>query len=113
MGLRKPPRSFLNDSFYYSEYIGTDKWSKPTFKDALTVKGCRIDNETVFSNSSGGKTIAYNALLLCYAGITTPLPVFKEQSKVTFDGKDRVILRVIPLKEAFNENVYGYELEVI
>jgi len=113
MGLRKPPKAFLIDSFLYAEYVGTDKWTKPVFNDPTTIKGCRIDNETVFSSSTGGKTIAYNALIFCYTGITNPLPVFKEQSKVNFDGNDHIILRVIPLKEAFNAFIYGYELEVI
>lgn len=113
MRLRKPPRAFLNDSFLYSQFSNTDKYSKPIYKDPITIDNCRIDDETVFSYSPSGKTIMYNALLLCYSGITTPLPEFKEQSKVTFDGKDHIIVRVIPIKEVYEKSIYGYELEVV
>lgn len=113
MKLRKPPRAFLNNSFSYSHFLNTDKYSKPIYEEPVTIDNCRIDDETVFSYSPSGKTIMYNALLLCYAGITTPLPEFKEQSKVTFDGKDHIIVRVIPIKEVYEKSIYGYELEVV
>lgn len=113
MGLTKPPRAFLNDSFSYLEYTGTDKWSQPIFKEPVTVNNCRIDAETVFSYSSSGKTLLYNGLIICYAGITTPLLSFKEQSKVIYGNQEHTIVRVVRVDEPFNDGVYAYELEAV
>lgn len=113
MGLTQPPRTFLIDSFYYSEYTGTDKWSQPIFKEPVLVEHSRIDAETVFSYSSGGKTLLYNGLIICYAGITAPMLDFKEQSKVAYDNKEHTIVRVIPVKEPFEDAIYSYEIEVV
>ncbi|MBS8076388.1 minor capsid protein, partial [Streptococcus suis] len=59
------------------------------------------------------KEIQYKAVVLCYQGLTTPLPTFKEQSILRFDGIDHVIVNVIPNKEPFKDALYSVELEVL
>ena len=113
MGLKRPPKAFLNNSFYYSEYTGTDKWTQPIFNVPVEINNCRIDAETVFSYGAGGKTLLYNGLIICYAGITTPLPDFKDQSKIVYDNKEHTITRVIPVKEPYSNSIYSYEIEVV
>lgn len=109
----KPPKEFCVDSFVYLEYDGLNDWSEPNFKDAVTIENCRIDRGTEYSSSASGKQLLYNAVVFCYADITTPLPAFKTQSKIIFDDQERVITKVIPIYEAYRKVLYSYELEVL
>lgn len=109
----KPPKEFCVDSFEYLEYDGLNDWSEPSFKDAVTIEGCRIDRGTEYSSTSSGKQLLYNAIVFCYAGITNPLPEFTTESIIRFDGKEHVITKVIPIYEAYSPTIYSYELEVV
>ncbi|OSH17481.1 hypothetical protein MGA447_2532 [Enterococcus faecalis] len=45
--------------------------------------------------------------------MTTPLPEFKEQSVVIYDDKEHVITKVDTVIEAYSNDVYSYEIEVV
>lgn len=108
----KPPADFCIDSFEYREFIG-DGWNGPEYKEAVTIERCRIDRGAEYSQSSAGKQLLYNAVVFCYEGITTPLPKFKTESIIQFDGVDHKVTKVIPNYEAYKPVLYSYELEVI
>lgn len=108
----KPPIEALVDSFVYEEYDGINDWSEAEYKEPIIINNVRIDDSVSYS-ANDGKTILYNAVIFCYADLTEPMPEFKEQSKISYDGINRVIVKVIPTKEPFMNKLYGYELEVI
>lgn len=109
----KPPKDFCVDSFEYKEYIGENSWSEPEYAEPVLIEHCRIDRGSQYTSTTSGKQLLYNALIFCYEGITTPLPTFKEQSILSFDGRDHVVVKVIPVYEAYQSTIYSYELEVI
>ena len=109
----KPPKDFCIDSFEYREYLGENSWSEPMYAEPITVEHCRIDRGAEYSSSTSGKQLLYNAVLFCYEGITSPLPEFKAQSIIHFDGQDHVVTKVIPIYEAYKQAIYSYELEVV
>ncbi len=109
----KPPKEFCIDSFEYFEYSGTNDWSEPIYEEPVTIEDCRIDRGTEYSSSTSGRQLLYNAVIFCYADITTPLPTFKTQSKILFDDQEHTIKKVIPIYEAYEKTLYAYELEVI
>ena len=109
----KPPKEFCIDTFEYKEYIGENSWSEPMYAEPITVEHCRIDRGAEYSSSTSGKQLLYNAVLFCYEGITSPLPEFKAQSIIHFDGQDHVVTKVIPIYEAYKQAIYSYELEVV
>lgn len=109
----KPPKDFCIDDFIYKEYIGENSWSEPEYAAPIIIKNCRIDRGSQYTSTTSGKQLLYNALIFCYEGITTPLPTFKEQSILSFDGRDHVVVKVIPVYEAYQSTIYSYELEVI
>lgn len=113
MVIPKPPVQFLVDSFIYREYLGEGDYNQPIYGDYLTIKNCRIDRGGQYSFSPSGKQLLYNAVIFCYEGLTTPLPTFKEQSLVIYDGKEHVITKIEKISEAYSNTVYSYELEVI
>lgn len=109
----KPPMEFCVDSFIYKEHAGENDWSEPVFAEPVMIERCRIDRGSQYTSTTTGKLLLYNAVIFCYEGITTPLPTFKEQSVLSFDGVDHVVTKVIPIYEAYSTTIYSYELEVI
>lgn len=109
----KPPKDFCIDDFIYKEYIGENGWSEPEYATPVIIKHCRIDRGAQYTSNTSGKQLLYNALVFCYNGITTPLPEFKAQSIIMFDGQDHVITKVIPIYEAYEQILYSYELELV
>lgn len=108
----KPPKEFCIDSFEYKEFI-KDGWEGPEYKPKVTIENCRIDRGAEYSSSSSGKQLLYNAVIFCYEGITTPLPNFKVESILHFDGQNHKVTKVIPIYEAYDQTIYSYELEVV
>lgn len=109
----KPPKEFCIDSFIYKEYTGTNGYSEPIYKDLVTIERCRIDRGAQYSSSASGKVLLYNALIFCYEGVTVMPNAFTTQSIISFDGIDHVVLKVIPIYEAYSATLYSYELEVV
>ena len=109
----KPPIDFLVDSFVYKEYVGENNWSEPEYAAPVLIEKCRIDSGAAYTSTTSGKQLLYNAVVFCYKGMTTPLPVFKVQSVLEYDGNEHVVTKVIPIHEAYIATIYSYELEVI
>lgn len=109
----KPPREFCIDSLIYKEYKGENDWSEPIFADPLFIEYCRIDRSPVYTSTTSGKQLLYNAVVFLYEGITTPLPSFTTQSILIFDDAEHVVTKVIPIYEAYEKTLYSYELEVV
>lgn len=109
----KPPKEFCIDSFEYKKFLGINNWSEPEYANPITIEHCRIDRGAEFSSSSSGKVLLYNAVIFCYEGITTPLPEFKTQSIIHFDGIDHKVTKVIPIYEPYKKTIYSYEIEVV
>ena len=113
MVMPKPPVDFCIDSFKYMEYIGENNWSEPEYAEPVLIEFCRIDRGTEYTSSLTGKQLLYNAIVFCYEGITTPLPAFKAESVLSYDGQDHTVTKVIPIYEAYSATIYSYELEVV
>src|SRR5690625_5596346 len=96
MVMPKPPKNFCIDEIEYKEYL-KDGWNGPEYKDAVTIRNCRIDRGAEYTTRTNGKQLLYNAVIFCYEGITTPLPVFKVESIVIFDDTEHKLTKVIPI----------------
>ncbi|WP_342515494.1 putative minor capsid protein [Sutcliffiella sp. FSL R7-0096] len=113
MVMPKPPKKFCIDSFEYKEYMGENSWSEPVYSVPKLIEHCRIDRGAEYSSTTSGKQLIYNAVVFCYEGITTPLPLFKHGSLLHFDGIDHKLTKVVPIYEAYSKTIYSYELEVV
>lgn len=109
----KVPVQFCIDSFEYKEKTGENNYSEPIYGESTTVSNCRIDRGSEYTSATSGKQLLYNAVVFCYNGITTPLPGFKVESVIRFDGQDYTVTKVIPIYEAFRPVIYSYEIEVV
>ena len=113
MLIPKPPKEFCIDSFEYKEYLGENNWSEPEYAETIMIEHCRIDRGAEYTSTTSGKQLLYNAVVFCYEGITTPLPAFKAESILHFDGIDHKLVKVIPIYEPYSKTIYSYELEVV
>ncbi|EOD7435755.1 putative minor capsid protein [Enterococcus faecium] len=113
MVMPKPPVQFLVDSFIYREYLGEGDYNKPIYGDDVIIENCRIDRGSQYTFSTSGKQLLYNAVIFCYEGLTTPLPLFKKQSLIIYDGKEHILTKIDTVTEAYSNIVYSYELEVV
>lgn len=113
MLMPKPPKEFLVDSFIYKEYLGEGDWNEPEYAKPITIIGCRIDRGSQYSFGASGKQLLFNGLIFCYAGLTNPLPEFKNQSLVVYDGQEHTLTNVVTVTEAYSDQIYSYEIEVV
>ena len=111
--MMKPPKEFLVDSFEYQEVVGRNSWDEPIYSDPVEIKFCRIDDGAQYTFSTSGRQLLYNGLIFCYQDLTEPMLEFKPEGLVKYNDQEHTILRVIPVKEAFEDKLYAYELEVI
>ncbi|MFS7003719.1 minor capsid protein [Carnobacterium maltaromaticum] len=109
----KPPIEFLVDSFEYKDYLGEGDWNKPVYTEPILIENCRIDKTPQYTATTSGKQLLFNAVIFCYPGLTSPIGPFKEQGLVIYDGQEHVITSAIPIKEAYSDDLYSYELEVV
>ncbi|MET3658382.1 putative minor capsid protein [Sporosarcina psychrophila] len=109
----KPPAKFCVDSFVYKEKVGENGYSEPVYANPIIISNCRIDRSTAYTSTTSGKQLLYRAVVFCYEGITTPMPVFKVGSALYFDGQEHTVNDVIPILEAYSTTIYSYELEVV
>lgn len=103
----------LVDEFDYAEYIGVDRYNQPEYKAPVNISNCRIDRNSVYSKQANNTTVVANAVIYCYADGTTPFMDFKERAKVTFDGKEHIVTKVVYVTNPYNNQAFAYELEVI
>ena len=96
MALRINPQLLIN-SFEYHEFESADTWSKPTYKEPITVNNVRIDDNIAF----------------CYISDTTPFLEFKRKSKIITQNGSYTIDKIIKINEPFQDKLWSVELELI
>lgn len=109
----KMDAKLLVDDFIYREINGKDNKHQPVYADDLLITKCRIDRTSYYYRDSKEQKLSDMSVIFCYEGITTPLPKFKEQSLVVFDGTERVLKKVITITKPYSKDVFAYELEVV
>lgn len=113
MLVQKPPIETLVDQLIHQPYEGEGDYNKPIYGKYQPVEFVRIDRKPKYSFTTDGKQLLRNAKVFCYYGLTTPLPKFKEQDMIIFDGEEHKIVSAAMFKEPYVDQIYSYELEAI
>ena len=113
MLVQKPPIEMLTDKIVHRTYEGEGDYNKPFYGEYNNIDFVRIDRKPKYAFTSDGKQLLRNAKVFCYNGLTTPLPEFKEQDMVIFDGEEHKVVSAAIFKEPYVDQIYSYELEVI
>lgn len=113
MRVRPLPKTWLIHAITYEEHLGLDDWGNPSFSEPVTVNHVRFDDSTVFSRDNTQTRILANAVIFVDAINSSPVPEFKEQSKVTFSEKEYIVQKVVPCYHPRKNEIRHYELEVV
>lgn len=108
------PKRWLIHSIEYEGFTGKkDAFQRPIYDDPITISHVRYDQSTVFSRDSSQTKIVAEGVIFVDAINSSPVPEFKEQSKITFNGRAFTLKKVIPLYYPTSDKVRHWELEVI
>lgn len=114
MRVKPLPKKWLIHEIEYEGYTGQkDDWGNDKFEEPITIKHVRFDDSTVFSRDSTQTKVLANAVIFVDSKYSTPIPDFKERSKITFNEKNYVIQKVIPCYYPDKNAIHHFELEVI
>jgi len=109
------PKKWLIHTIEYREKLeGKDSYGNPLFAEPITIKHVRFDDSTVFSRDATDTKILANAVIFVDSTHSTNLPErFVEESKITFNGKEYTLKKVVTLYYPNKNKVRHWELEVI
>lgn len=109
----KPPKEMLIDSMVWKSFEGEGDYNKPIYGEEKEISFVKIDRNPQYQASLNGKELVGNAKVFCYNGLTNPLPTFKEQDLLIFDGVQHIITSAPFFKEPFVDQIYSWELVVV
>lgn len=114
MRVRPLPKKWLIHSIIYEGYTGQkDAFQNPVYDDPITINHVRYDPSTVFSRDNTQTKIVADGVIYVDAVNSSPVPEFREQSKVTLNGREMIIQKVIPCYHPTKNKIHHWELEVI
>ena len=114
MKVKPLPKSWLIHTIEYKAFTGQkDEWGKPVYAEPVTINFVRVDESTVFSRDTTQTKIVANAVIFVDILNSNPVPVFKEESKIAFNGKDLTLKKIIPCYHPQQNEIHHYELEVV
>lgn len=109
------PKTWLIHDIEYEEFTGEkDDWGNERFEEPITINNVRFEYSTVFSRDSTQTKILAEGIVFVDAKNSGPLPeMFKEQSKVKFQGKEYVIQKIVPCYYPTKNEIHHWELECL
>ena len=109
-----PKRWLIHDIIYEEKLPGKDSYGNPRFAEPIIIKNVRFDDSTIFSRDNTDTKILANAVIFVDSTHSTNLPEkFTEESRITFNGKNYVIKKVVDCYYPNKNAIRHYELEVI
>lgn len=109
----KPPKEMLIDEMGHKPYLGEGDYNKPEYGPEQAISFIRIDRSPQYVSSADGKQLLGNAKVFCYQDLTEPLPDFKEQDVLVFDGVEHTVTSATFFKEPYADLIYSWELVVV
>lgn len=114
--LPRIPKRLCNQSIVVKVANGQeDDYGHQATKD-MQIQHVLVQPQTIYSGSNNNRTVTANAIVFLFAGITDPMPKIDKDwlgYHLTFEGKDYTINNIVDNREAFSNDVYSYELEVL
>jgi len=113
MNIRPLPKRWLIHEMDYYPPTEEDSWGNIIKPDPIRIKYVRYDNSTVFSRDSTQTKIVADGVIFVDAKHSSPIPKFKEDTKVRIDDRELTIKKIIPCYHPTKNEVHHWELEVI
>lgn len=104
----------LTDSVQILKVLGKDDWGNQTYDFPLTLSPVRFDRNHEFQGLGNQRSESKPSVVLVYPKYC---PVLIDDSflggKVTCDGVEYIVRKIIPQFHPFKKTVFCYEIEVI
>lgn len=115
MNIPPLPKSWLIHEIMYEEHTGKrDSYGNPIYKEPIVIENVRFDNEAVFSRDATDTKVLANAVVYVDSTNSINAPTkFVEQSKITFNGKEYVIKKVVDCYYPDRNKIRHWELELL
>ena len=113
MRVKPLPKRWLIHSIEYESYAGKDDWGKPTYSPSVAINHVRFDDTSVFSRDTTQTKVLADAVIFVDAVNSSPVPDFKEESRITFNGRELTLKKIVPCYHPTENKVRHWELEVI
>lgn len=109
------PKPWLIHEITYSEYSDErDEYGNDVFELPITIGRVRFDESSSFSRSVQEDKISLTGIIFVDGVNSENVPSsFLEQSKVTFNGREMTIVKVIDCYHPGANKIHHYELEVV
>ncbi len=110
------PRSMANQTITFCKQSNkTDKYGKTLPSEQIQINNVVVQEDPVYSGTNNNREIQANAVIFVYADISDPIPAITQKdlgSKVIFESTEYTLKRVVTNRNPFNDELWGYELEV-
>lgn len=114
MRVRPLPKKWLIHTIVYEGFTGKkDAVQNPIYDAPIAIQFVRYDPSTVFSRDSVQTKIVANGVIFVDSTHSSPIPEFKEESKITFKDQTSILKKIVPCYQPKSDEVRHWELEVI
>lgn len=114
MYIKPLPKSWLIHSIIYKGILEEkDDYGNPQYGDSILINYVRYDPTVVFSRDNTQNKIVADGVIFVDTVNSTPLPNFKEESTIIFEGRELTLKKVMPCYHPTKNTIHHYELEVI
>lgn len=97
----------------YYEYSEQDRNHKPTFKEPISIKHCRLDMTRTYEVSKSTESETVTAVLFMFNGATEPFVPILEKSKIIHNGKAYKVYKLVECYEPYRNSLFSYEVELV
>lgn len=91
-------------------------YPKPTYDDPITVQSVVFQPQTIYTGTNNDRQIVANAVVFLYKNISQPIPKLSKAnigSKITFEGEEYTVQKIVDNRNPFSNELWSYELEVL
>lgn len=113
MRVRPLPKSWLVHVIDYYPPSEEDDWGNVINPKPITVKNVRYDQSTIFSRDSTQTKIVAEGVIFVDAVNSSPIPDFKEDTKIMFGEKELRLKKIVPCYYPTSNKIRHWELEVV
>jgi len=114
MIVKQLPKSWLIHTIIYKEILDEkNDYGNPMHKEPIDIEFVRYDPTTVFSRDNTQTKIVAEGVIFVDAVNSSPVPEFKEESIIVFEGRELTLKKIVPCYHPNKNKIHHYELEVI
>jgi len=114
MRVRPLPKSWLIHTVIYEGYTGKkDSLQNPAYELPVAIEFVRYDDSTIFIRDNTQTKVLADGVVYVDAVNSSPVPAFKERSRITFNGNYMFIKKIVPCYHPNRNEIHHYELEVV